>query len=372
MDEKDLNMGKRRKILILANSCGGLCDFRDQFLDKLAGKYTVAVSVPDDVKKEELEARNFRVYKTPINRRGINPIEDLKLCLAYGRLMKEVKPDIVITYTIKPNIYGGICAAMRGIPCIATITGLGGAFDKKGPLLWLVIFLYRFGLRKDTCVFFQNEENKGIFRRFKIHGKKDRLVMGSGVNLTHHEYKPYPQEEGTRFLFVGRVMKERGILEYLEAAKRLHSDTVFFDNMGYCDEDYQNMLDNLEKQGVIRQLGFQTDVRPYLSAANAIVVASFHEGMSNALLEAAATGRPVIASKISGCLEAFEEGKTGFGFTPGHADELIEAMKKFLALSREEREQMGLAGRKKMEAEFDREKIADAYMEEVKNCSRRK
>lgn len=358
-------MSNGKKILILANSAGGLCDFRDQFLDKLAKKHTVAVSVPDDVKKEELEARNFQVYKTPINRRGINPIEDFKLCLAYGRLMKEVKPDMVITYTIKPNIYGGLCAGIRRIPCIATITGLGGAFDKKGPLLWLVILMYRVGLRKDACVFFQNEENREIFKKFKIHGKKDRLVMGSGVNLTRHEYMPYPKREETHFLFMGRVMKERGILEYLEAAKRLHSNTVFFDIMGYCDEDYQDMLDDLEKQGVIRQIGFQTEVGPYLAAASAVVIASFHEGMSNALLEAAATGRPVIASKISGCLEAFEEGKTGFGFTPGNAEELIGAMEKFLALSAEEREQMGLAGRRKMEAEFNREKIADAYMEEV-------
>lgn len=358
-------MSDGKKILILANSAGGLCDFRDRFLDKLAAKHTVAVSVPDDVKKEELEARNFQVYKTPINRRGINPIEDLKLCLSYGRLMKQVKPDMVITYTIKPNIYGGLCAAVRRIPCIATITGLGGAFDKRGPLLWLVIFLYRVGLRRDACVFFQNEENRGIFRKYGIHGQKDRLVMGSGVNLSRHQYEPYPQGEEVHFLFMGRVMKERGILEYLEAAKRLHSDTVFFDIMGYCDEDYEDMLDELEKQGIIRQIGFQTEVDPYLAAASAVVIASFHEGMSNALLEAAATGRPVIASNISGCLEAFEEGRTGFGFTPGHADELIEAMKKFLALSTKERARMGLAGRKKMEEEFDREKIADAYMEEV-------
>lgn len=358
-------MSKGKKILILANSAGGLCDFRDQFLDKLAKRHSVAVSVPDDVKKEELEARNFQVYKTPINRRGINPVEDLKLFLAYGKLMKKVKPDMVITYTIKPNIYGGLCAGLLRIPCIATITGLGGAFDRRGPLLWLVIFLYRIGLRKDACVFFQNEENREIFRKYRIHGKKDRLVMGSGVNLSRHQYEPYPQRAQTRFLFMGRVMKERGILEYLEAAKCLHSDTVFFDIMGYCDEDYEDMLDKLEKQGIIRQIGFQTEVGPYLAAASAVVIASFHEGMSNALLEAAATGRPVIASNISGCMEAFEEGRTGFGFTPGHAEELIEAMRRFLTLSVEERERMGRAGRKKMETEFDREKIADAYMEEV-------
>jgi galacturonosyltransferase len=160
-------------------------------------------------------------------------------------------------------------------------------------------------------------------------------------------------------------MKERGILEYIEAAKKLHGDKIFFDIMGYCDEDYQGMLDELEGQGVLRQIGFHTEVHEYLAAASAIVVASFHEGMSNALIEGAATGRPVIASNISGCLEAFEEGKTGFGFTPGKADELIAAMEKFLALSFEERAAMGRRGRAKMDQEFDRKLVTAAYMDEV-------
>ena len=193
--------------------------------------------------------------------------------------------------------------------------------------------------------------------------------MGSGVNLERHHYEEYPAGEETRFLFVGRVMKERGILEYIEAAKALHSDRVFFDIMGYCDEDYQDLLNGLEKEGIIRQIGFHTEVHPYLAAASAVVVASFHEGMSNALIEAAATGRPVIASNISGCLEAFEEGRTGLGFTPGNAEELIAAMEKFLRLSNEERAAMGRAGREKMEKEFDRKLVTAAYMEEVKRLS---
>ena len=195
--------------------------------------------------------------------------------------------------------------------------------------------------------------------------KKSRMVMGSGVNLEKHSYEPYPEREETHFLFVGRVMKERGILEYIEAARRLHGEKVFFDIMGYCDEDYQELLDDLEKEGVVRQLGFHTQVHTYLAAADAIVVASFHEGMSNALIEGAATGRPVIASDISGCREAFEEGVTGFGFTPGKPVELIDAMDKFLSLSRQERTAMGRRGREKMEREFDRKLVTAAYMDEV-------
>ena len=226
--------------------------------------------------------------------------------------------------------------------------------------------MYRTGLKKAACVFFQNEENRGIFQSLGITAKKTRMVMGSGVNLDRHRYETYPDNGETHFLFVGRVMKERGILEFIEAAKVLHSDKVFFDIMGYCDEDYQDMLDGLEKEGVLRQIGFHTEVHPYLAAASAIVVASFHEGMSNALIEGAATGRPVIASNISGCLEAFEDGRTGFGFTPGHAEELIGAMRKFLALSAGERSEMGRRGREKMEREFDRKLVTKAYMDEVR------
>ncbi len=354
------------RILILINSSGGLYDFRNEFVEALLEKHQVFVSLPDDVKTKELTQEGCQIIRTPINRRGINPLEDLKLYRTYRNLMKELEPDLVITYTIKPNIYGGFSAGRMKIPYITTITGLGGAFDRTGLFLQLIIHMYRAGMKKAACVFFQNEENRNIFKNFGIVGRKDRLVMGSGVSLEHHTFVEYPKRAQTHFLFVGRVMKERGILEFIAAAKKLHSDLVSFDILGYCDEDYQETLEALEKEGVIRQLGFHTEVHPYLADADAIVVASFHEGMSNALIEAAATGRPVIASKISGCLEAFEEGKTGFGFTPGKPEELIQAMEKFLALSYEERAKMGRAARSKMEREFDRKLVTAAYMDEVR------
>lgn len=353
------------RVLVLTNSSGGLYDFRNEFVKALLEEHQVFVSMPDDTKEKELMEEGCQIIKTAINRRGINPIEDLKLCRTYRNMMKELQPDLVVTYTIKPNIYGGFMAGRLKIPYISTITGLGGAFDRTGLFLQLIIHMYRAGMKKAACVFFQNEENKGIFQNFGIRGKKEKMVMGSGVNLERHIYEPYPRQDETHFLFVGRVMKERGILEFLEAARKLHSDKVHFDILGYCDEDYQAMLDELEQQGVIHQLGFHTEVHPYLKAASAIVIASFHEGMSNALIEAAATGRPVIASNISGCIEAFEEGRTGFGFTPGKPEELIQAMEKFLALSYEERVRMGQQARKKMEKEFDRKIVTASYMDEV-------
>lgn len=353
------------RILILSNFSGGLYDFRNEFVEALLAEHEVYISLPDDVKTKELQAEGARIIQTPIHRRGMNPLEDIKLYLRYRSLMKELKPDLVITYTIKPNIYGGFCARRLKIPYIATITGLGGAFDKTGLFVRLIVGMYRAGLKNAACIFFQNEENRNIFREYGIAGKKDKLVMGSGVNLERHSCEPYPKREETHFMFVGRVMKERGILEFVEAARKLHSDKVFFEILGSCDEDYQGMLDELERDGVIHQLGFHTEVHPYLTRADAIVVASFHEGMSNTLIEAAATGRPVIASDISGCREAFEEGKTGFGFTPGRAEELIEALERFLELSYEKRSEMGREARAKMEREFDRKKVTASYMGEV-------
>lgn len=353
------------RVLILTNSSGGLYDFRNEFVEALLQEHQVFISLPDEVKTKELSAEGAKIIQTPIHRRGMNPLEDIKLYLAYRGMMKKLQPDLVVTYTIKPNIYGGMAAAGLKIPHIATITGLGGAFDKKGLLLALIVRLYRRGLKRTACVFFQNRENREICQRYGIKGKKEKLVMGSGVNLQRHVYEPYPEEETVRFLFMGRVMKERGILEFAAAAEKLHSDRVQFEVLGSCDEDYQEFLDALEERGVIRQLGFHTEVHPYVAQASAVVVASFHEGMSNTLIEGAATGRPVIASRISGCKEAFDEGVTGFGFTPGKADELIAAMEKFLALTQQQRAVMGRLGREKMEREFDRKLVTVAYMQEV-------
>ena len=353
------------RILILSNFSGGLYDFRNEFVEALLAEHEVYISLPDDVKTKELQAEGARIIQTPIHRRGMNPLEDIKLYRNYRRIMKEVRPDLVITYTIKPNIYGGFCARRLNIPYMVTITGLGGAFDKSKLFVRLIVGMYRAALKNAACVFFQNTENRSIFHQYGIAGKKDKLVMGSGVNLERHSYEKYPEGDETHFLFVGRVMKERGILEFVEAARSLHSDKVFFDILGACDEDYQEMLDTLEQEGIIRQFGFHTEVHPYLTDAGAVVIASFHEGMSNTLIEAAATGRPVIASNISGCMEAFEEGKTGFGFTPGRAGELTSVLKKFLELPYEKRSEMGREARKKMEREFDRKKVTASYMDEV-------
>ncbi len=358
-------MTSMKKIVILANSSGGLYDFRNELIQKLLAEYQVVASLPDKVKSKELEAEGCRVVHTPIHRRGMNPVEDLKLFWSYRKLLKQEKPDLVLTYTIKPNIYGGVCCGMMKIPYIATVTGLGSTFQKQGFLLKMITVMYRMGLRKAECVFFQNSENQRIFERYGIKGKTSRLVKGSGVNLKRHIYEPYPQGDVVRFLYVGRMMREKGIEELLEAARALSRPDVVFELLGYCDEDYQGRLKDAEKEGYIRQLGFDPDVHGYLKRAWALVLPTYHEGMSNVLMEASATGRPVIATNISGCREVFEEGVTGFGCEPRRSDSLVKALSRFLGLSWEEKANMGKNARSKMESEFDRENVVREYLREI-------
>lgn len=358
-----------KKILILANSSGGLYDFRNELVKRLLERYEVAASLPDTVKTDLLEQEGVKIIHTPINRRGVNPREDWKLYRAYRSLLAEYKPDVVLTYTIKPNVYGGYACARLGIPYITTVTGLGSAFEKTGALLELVKALYRKGLSKAACVFFQNRENRELFHSYGLVSGRDALVSGSGVDLSVWQPMPYPQStEITNFMYVGRIMKEKGIEEFLSAAEVLHGEKVTFSLAGYCDEDWQKILDAKEREGVILQLGFHTDMHELYEKCSAVVMPTYHEGMSNVLCEASACARPVIASNISGCREIFEDGVTGYGFAPRSADALKEALKKFLALPVSTRAAMGRSARDKMEREFDRRKVAAAYMAEIERA----
>lgn len=357
-----------KRVLILANCASGLYDFRNELLLKLLEDHEVHISLPDEKEIPQLLEEGCVVHHTGLERRGMNPLKDGRLLLSYHRLIKEIKPSVVLTYTIKPNIYGSICCRLLRIPYLVNITGLGSVFESGGLLRKLVVFLYRFALKKAECVFFQNTRNREIFSELGIKGKKDRLVPGSGVNLNRHQMEEYPsKEEPIRFLFVGRIMKEKGIDELLYAAEELKKEYpgVLFEIVGSYEEDYQELLEEKEKKGIVRLTGYQKEIHPYYKAAAAVVVPSYHEGMSNVVLEGAATGRVVLASLIPGCMEGIEEKVTGFGFAPRDKDALLLALRRFMKLSYEERVEMGKNARKKIEREFDRSIVVDAYTEEI-------
>ena len=358
-------MSAQKTVLILGNSSAGLYDFRNELIQELLKEYRVIASLPDTVKTDLLKEEGVIVEETPLSRRGVNPFQDFRLLLAYRKLLKKYRPDLVLTYTIKPNCYGGMACRLAKVPYIATVTGLGSTFQKEGLLLTLVQTLYRIGLGNCACVFFQNEENRQVFHEAGLVSGRERLVSGSGVNVDYWKALPYPEHEETRFLFVGRLMKEKGIEEYFRAAETLHTDHIIFEICGYCDEDYQEELDRLTEEGAIEYLGFHPDMRPYYANCDAVVLPTYHEGMSNVLMEASACARPVLASNISGCREIVDHTHTGYTFTPRSDEELTRTIRRFLLQNRSFHAKMGLAAREKMVREFDRRRVAAAYMEEI-------
>lgn len=379
-------MKEHMKIVILTNYANGLWLFRKELLLAFMEEgHEVYVSLPPDENVDKLKflrcnGRTVNIIETPFERRGINPVKDLKLFLTYQGLLKKYQPDVVLTYTIKPNLYGGLACRLKGVPYLCNVTGLGTAIEDGGMLSRILLCFYRISMKKAKRVFFQNTKNRDFMNRHGIAVHNNRLLPGSGVNLQEHAFAQYPSEtEGIIFLAVIRIMKDKGIDEYLEAAKIMRNkydrtDTfVSFWLVGEYEEEsreqYEPMLQKLENSGVIRYFGHIDNVGEVMAQSHVIVHPSYHEGLSNVLLEAAACGRPVLAGNISGCVETFSEGESGFGFAIKSVDALVAAMEKVLALSGEERERMGRAGRTWVEKHFDRNIVLQAYRDELAGLS---
>ena len=352
-----------KKILILGNSPSGLYDFRGALIQELVSMgHEVVALTPKGLKYDEITSLGARVIETPIDRRGVNPTKDLKLERLYTKIFKSEKPDLVITYTIKPNVYGGYAAEKLKIPYVANVTGLGTTFQKEGTLKRLVTRMYRTSLKKAKTVFFENVENRDIFVANHICEKEKTCVLhGAGVDLDRFHLAEYPDGDTVRFLFIGRVMNEKGVNELCTAMERLTAEGIdcTLDVLGYCEDDFKDRIDAYEKSGWLRFHGYQADVRPFIEQAQCFILPSWHEGMANTNLECAAMGRPVITTNIHGCLEAVEDGVSGFLCEKQNADDLYKKMKQFIFLSYEDRRAIGLAGRKRMEELFDKIQVVE-------------
>ena len=358
------------KILILANNDVGLYQFRRELIEELLKAHSVEISLPDGDLIRPLEEAGCTFWDTPVDRRGINPLTDFQLLIRYFNMVRKIKPDLVITYTIKPNVYGGMVCRLLKIPYAANITGLGTAFQNPGFLRRLVTILYKSSLRRAKTVFFENQENQQIFLDEGI-VRRDQccLLNGAGVNLERYACAPYPEDtEETRFLFVGRVMKEKGIEELFAAMERLWAEghACTLDVLGTYEEDYAERITRYVEAGWLRYHGYQRDVRPFIRQAHCFVLPSWHEGMANTNLECAAMGRPVITSRIHGCMEAVREGESGLLCAPKDPESLYQAMRTFLSLDMNQRAAMGRAGRNRMEEMFDKTKVVAATMEGLK------
>ena len=354
------------KILILTNHSYMLYRFRLELIQELMKNHEVVLSMPFVGHEEDFQALGLRCIETDIDRRGIDPATDLKLYRTYQRLLKDEKPDLVITYSIKPNIYGGLACRMAGIPYCANVQGLGTAFRRKG-LAQFVTVLYKLALGKAKTVFFENRANAEEFcRRGILSAEKETVLSGAGINLDRYPCIPYPENEAVHFLYLGRIMREKGMDELFAAMRRLREKFgagVVLDIVGfYDDEGYKAQVDELAAEGVAVYHGFQSDPVPYYAAADCVVLPSYHEGMSNVLLEAAATGRPVITSDIPGCREAVENGKTGLLCKAGDSESLYTQMVRMAETSSAERQAMGQAAHEKMLREFDKRLVVEKTM----------
>lgn len=361
----------KKKVLFLVNHDVVIYNFRLELVERLINDgYEVHISSPYGERIDDLTALGAIFHEITMDRHGMNPISELKLLLSYKKLYEEVKPDVILGYTIKPNIYGAMAAGWKNIPFIANITGLGTAVENPGTSQKLMILLYKIAFRKIQKVFFQNTENQQFFIDHKIALGKHGLLPGSGVNLERFALKEYPTGEIIRFAFISRIMKEKGIDQYLEAAeviKEKYPNTEFH-VCGFCEDEYKGMLDEYNKKGIVIYHGMIRDVATFLENINCVIHPTYYpEGLSNVLLESCACGRPIITTNRAGCREVVDDGVNGYIVEEKNSRDLIEKIERFLGKNIDECKQMGLAGRRKVEREFDRQIVIDKYLAEIEN-----
>lgn len=362
------------KILILSNAISAVYNQRREFIDGLIRDgYEVAISTPEGVESAYFTEKGCRFIETPISRRGTNVITDMKLMKRYWAIIKAEKPDIILTYTIKSNIYGGMVAKLLNVPYMANITGLGSAVENEGILQKITLPLYRTALQKGACVFFQNQGNLEFFQEKELLNGPYRLIPGSGVNLETFKPQEYPEGDTFHFLFIGRLIREKGIEEYFNAAEYIHAKYphTMFHILAPPDHRFGDRLGELEAQGVVKYHGYTPDISAFYKSAHCVILPTYYpEGMSNVLLESAACGRPVITTNRSGCKEVVEDGVNGFFVEKADTADLIRKIEGFMAMPQEAKKAMGIAGRTLVAQRFDRRLVVSAYMEEIRQIER--
>lgn len=356
-----------KKAVMLINDTTYAFNLRGAIIEKLIDEgFEVVIAGQLLEHQDKLKAMGAKLIGVETGRHGTNPFSDMLLMRTYKKILKTEKPDVVLTYNIKPNVYGGMACQLLKIPYLPNVTGLGIPVENPGKLQKLTIQLYKMGVAGGACVFFQNNDNRTFFEQHHMlkANARIRVLPGSGVDLKKHPVLPWPEDEKVHFLFAARVMKEKGIDLFLAAARKLANENTIFDVCGACDDEKYKSILNSEKYVVYH--GEQKDMMPFYSECSCFLYPSYYpEGMSNVLLEAAASGRPVIAADRAGCRETLDDGVTGFLVPVNDEQAVLEATEKILKMSKEERKVMGLRGSEKIRREFDRMLVVEAYWEEI-------
>jgi glycosyltransferase involved in cell wall biosynthesis len=364
----------RGTLALSINASWNVLNFRRGLVSALreAGWHVVALT-PADSYADRLAEIDVEHVPVAIDSAGLSPLADLRLLARYRRLLKRISPAAYLGYTAKPNVYGSLAAQALGIPVINNISGLGTAFIDRGPASLVLPLLYRLALRRSATVFFQNPEDRGLFiARKLVPEARVRLLPGSGIDLAR--FAPTVAERAAAelftFLLPGRLLWQKGVREYVEAARlvRREAPETRFQLLGFLDVANVSAVgrrdvDSWEDEGLVEYLGHTDDVRPYFAAADCIVLPSYREGLPRSLLEGAAMAKPLIATDVPGCRQAVEHEANGLLCAVRDPRALAEAMLAMIRTSSERRAQMGEAGRRRVERDYGEETVTEAYLQ---------
>lgn len=365
----------RPRVLLIANTGWYLRNFRTRLVECLEadGNEVILASPPDaETSGEFFRARAF--VPLIVSRKGRNPLGELLALSRFVGLFRSVRPDVVLTWTPKPNIYGAIAGRILRVQVIPNISGLGAVFIRGGTLARFVGALYRFAFARLPIIFFQNEEDRRAFVTAGwVDGRNTERLPGSGVDLVRFCSQPLPSPRPFVFLYLGRLLSDKGLRELVDSARQLRSRgrkfalcLAGFVDVGNPAAISQEELDSWIEAGDVQYLGSLTDVRPAVAAAHCVVLPSYREGVPRSLLEAAAMGRPIITTDAPGCRDTIVPGKSGFLCEPRNAVSLADCMAHMLDLSPDALAVMGHAGRAHVERYFSEEIVLDAYL---RQCS---
>lgn len=361
-------------LVLSSNTAWSLYNFRVGIIRALIGQYSrVVIIAPWDEFSLRLRDMGCEVYDIDMDNKGSSPIADAKTLLVYRKMYRALQPDLALHFTIKPNIYGALAARSLGVPCVNMVTGLGTAFIHDSWLTRIVERLYKLSQSWPRKVFFQNTDDLGMFveRRLVLAEKAERLP-GSGINLAQFTAAPPARNSAPVFLLIARMLKDKGVVEYVEAARmvKVRHPQVRFQLLGQLGVANRTAIlrEQVEEwvtEGVAEYLGETDNVVPYIANADCIVLPSYREGISRTLLEAAAMARPIVTTDVTGCREVVDDGETGYLCKVKDPADLANKLERILMLSSEQRAEMGRKGREKIQREFDEQIVIRRYLEVI-------
>ena len=367
-----------KTIVIVLNTSWNIYNFRLNLMHSLKEEgYRVVALAPYDEYSEKIEEEGFEWINLPLDNNSTNPVKELIQIYSFYKIYRVLKADIILQYTIKPNIYGTLASKILGIPVINNVSGLGTIFLNESISAKIAKFLYRISFRFADGIFFQNREDQEIFIEHKlVKINRSKILPGSGIDTKRFAPLKYKKKNSDKivFLMIARLIKEKGIVEYIEAIKmlKLQYSNVRFQLIGSLypgnpSAISKGLLNEWIDDNVVEYICFSDTMEKVIAQADCIVLPSYREGLSRVLLEAASMAKPIITTDVAGCRDVVEEGVNGFLCQVKNAKSLAKQMGKMILLNEEERVKMGKSGRAKIIQEFEETFVIQKYKKEVFN-----